>query len=69
MLRALLEALEDGMPPEPHQFYDAAWVACRWADILPLPLLTRQQILELDDGVARLEAIYRFLEQESGTSK
>ena len=68
MLRALLEALEDSMPPEPHQFYDAAWVACRWAEILPLPLITRQQILELDDGVARLEAIYRFLEQESGTS-
>jgi len=68
MLRALLEALEDGMPPEPHRFYDAAWVACRWAEILPLPLVARQQILTLDDGVARLEAIYRFLEQESGTS-
>lgn len=65
MLRALLEALADGMPPEPHRFYDAAWLACRWAELLPLPLAARQQILELDEGVARLEAIYRFLEQES----
>jgi len=66
MLRALLEALEDGMPPEPYRFYDAAWVACRWAELLPLPLAARQQILGLDDGVARLEAIYQFLEQGSG---
>jgi hypothetical protein len=66
MLRALLEALEDGMPPEPHRFYDAAWVADRWAEILPLPMPTRQHILELDEGVARLDAIYRFLERESG---
>lgn len=65
MLRALIEALEDA-PPPPHRFYDAAWVADRWAELLPLPLATRQQILELDDGVARLDAIYRFLEQESG---
>ncbi len=65
MLRALLDALEEARPPEPHRFYDAGWVADRWAELLPLPLLTRQQILELDDGVARLEAIYRFLEQEA----
>jgi len=65
MLRGLIEALEDP-PPQPHRFYDAAWVADRWAELLPLPLATRQQILELDDGVARLDAIYRFLEKESG---
>ncbi|MBA3033936.1 MAG: LON peptidase substrate-binding domain-containing protein [Gammaproteobacteria bacterium] len=63
MLRALIEGLEEGKPPEPHHFYDAAWVADRWAELLPLPLNTRQQLLELDDGVARLEAIYRFLER------
>lgn len=62
MLRALLEALEDP-PPPPHRFYDAAWVADRWAEMLPLPMERRQEILELDDGVARLDAIYRFLEK------
>lgn len=65
MLRALIDALEDP-PPQPHRFYDAAWVADRWAELLPLPLATRQKILELDDGVARLDAIYHFLEEESG---
>jgi hypothetical protein len=65
MLRALLEALEESMPPKPHRFFDAAWVADRWAEILPLPLTLRQEMLEMDDGVARLDAIYRFLEEES----
>lgn len=65
MLRALLEALEEGMPPPPHRFYDAAWVADRWAEMLPFSMARRQEILELDDGVARLDAIYRFLEQDN----
>ena len=65
MLRGLIEALEDP-PPPPHRFYDAAWVADRWAELLPLPLELHQQMLEMDDGVARLDAIYRFLEQEAG---
>ncbi|MDP1605751.1 MAG: LON peptidase substrate-binding domain-containing protein [Rhodocyclaceae bacterium] len=63
MLRALLEGLEEVKPPAPHRFYDAAWVADRWAELLPLPLATHQQLLELDDGAARLDAIYRFLER------
>lgn len=63
MLRALIEGLEEAKPPQPYHFYDAAWVADRWAELLPLPLQKRQQLLELNDGVARLEAIYRFLEQ------
>lgn len=65
MLRALLAALEEA-PPRPHRFYDAAWVADRWAEMLPLPLARRQEILELGDGVARLDAIYRFLEEDAG---
>jgi Lon protease-like protein len=64
MLRSLLEALEQE-PPQTHRFYDAAWVADRWAEMLPLPMDLRQQMLEMDDGVARLDAIYRFLEEDS----
>lgn len=62
MLRVLIGELES-QPPQPHRYYDAAWVADRWAELLPLPLPQRQEILELDDGVARLDAIYRFLEK------
>lgn len=62
MLRSLLDALEQE-PPQPHRFFDAAWVADRWAEMLPLPMELRQKMLALDDGVARLDAIYRFLEE------
>lgn len=62
MLRSLIEALETP-PPQPYRFYDAGWVADRWAELLPLPMEKRQELLELDDGVARLDAIYHFLEQ------
>ncbi|MDX9994729.1 MAG: LON peptidase substrate-binding domain-containing protein [Rhodocyclaceae bacterium] len=65
MLRGLIDALEDA-PPQPYRFFDAAWVADRWAELLPLPLELRQRVLEMDDGIARLDAIYRFLEQEAG---
>lgn len=65
MLRALIEALEAG-PPQPHRYFDAAWVADRWAEMLPVPLSLRQRILEMDAGVARLDAIYRFLEEDGG---
>ena len=65
MLRGLIDALEDA-PPQPYRFFDAAWVADRWAELLPLPLELRQRVLEMDDGIARLDAIYRFLEQETG---
>lgn len=62
ILRALIEALADP-PPQPYRFYDAAWVADRWAEMLPLPMARHQELLELDDGVVRLDTIYRFLEQ------
>ena len=62
MLRALLDALENS-PPKPHRFLDAAWVADRWAEILPMPLSERQHLLELDNGVERLLVIQRFLDE------
>ena len=65
MLRGLLEALEEDMPPKPHRFYDAGWVADRWAELLPIPLLLRQNMLEMNDGIKRLDAIYHFLEEKS----
>lgn len=63
MLRALVDALEEIQTPKPHRFYDATWVAYRWAELLPLPREARQRLLELDDGAARLDTIYRFLEE------
>lgn len=36
---------------------DAAWVACRMAELLPIEMKRKQQLLELDDPVAQLAVV------------
>jgi Lon protease-like protein len=38
-------------------FTDAAWVGCRWAEILPLSLADRLGLLELEDPLVRLSKL------------
>jgi Lon protease-like protein len=47
----------------PHEFRDAAWVGYRLAEILPVPLIAKQKLLELTDSLQRLAILQRFLEQ------
>jgi Lon protease-like protein len=47
---------------EPHAFDDAAWVGYRLTEILPVPLLAKQKLLELTDSLGRLSILQRFLE-------
>ncbi len=47
--------------PEPYRLDSSAWVGSRLAEILPLPPAARQRLLELDDGVQRLERISELL--------
>lgn len=62
LLRELVENLE-APPPKPHRFYDAGWVADRYAELLPLPTDLAQRLLETESGGERLLAIRRFLEE------
>lgn len=64
LLRAVVDDLGDRGPPKPHRFFDAAWVGYRWCEVLPIPLLARQKLLELEDSVSRLQIIFRFLAQK-----
>ena len=63
LLRAVVEDLGERGPPAPHRFFDAGWVGYRWCEVLPIPLLARQKLLELEDNISRLEIIARYLEQ------
>ena len=56
--------LDQGKPvfAEPHAFDDAAWVSYRLTEILPVPLVAKQKLLELTDSLARLSILQRFLE-------
>jgi Lon protease-like protein len=60
----LLERLIGERPAlfaEPHRLDSSAWVAGRLAELLPLPLELKQELLELATGEARLERISRLL--------
>jgi Lon protease-like protein len=64
LLRAVMDDLGARAPPQPHRYYDSDWVGYRWCEVLPIPLLARQRLLELEDSISRLEIIVRFLEQK-----
>ncbi len=51
---------------KPFLLDSCAWVGARLAEVLPLPAGARQKLLELDDGVQRLEIIQRLLEESAG---
>ncbi|MBL8479656.1 MAG: LON peptidase substrate-binding domain-containing protein [Sterolibacteriaceae bacterium] len=64
LLRAIIDDLgaASGAPAAPHRFFDAGWLGMRYAEVLPIPLVARQKLLEIEDSIDRLEIIYRFLE-------
>ncbi len=72
----LRQALEQ--PAHPYtgmtkNYDDARWVGCRLAELLPFKLSFKQELLELDDPVQRLERISFVLEnlaiEQSGQSE
>jgi hypothetical protein len=54
---------------EPHAFDDASWVGYRLAEILPVPLIAKQKLLELTDSLSRLSILQRFLESRGLAEK
>lgn len=51
--------------PPPHRFDDAAWVGYRFCELLPIPAIARQKLLELEDPASRLEIVFKFLAQRN----
>lgn len=66
-VEALAEAIRklqqhDKLPfAPPWRLDDAGWVANRWCELLPLPLQTKQKLMELDDPVIRLSLVDGWL--------
>ncbi len=63
-LARLVQSLEEKeLPPQemplqgPWQFNDCGWVANRWCELLPLPPQLKQQLMELDNPLVRLELV------------
>jgi len=49
--------------PEPHRYDDAEWVGYRITEVLPIQNLAKKKLLELDDPLARLEILEKYLSQ------
>jgi len=42
---------------EPMRLDDCGWVANRWCELLPLPVQSKQRLMELDNPLVRLELV------------
>lgn len=69
ILKQFLQTLVDqDFPPanlpivEPYQFENAAWVSNRWVELLNLPLLQKQRLMQMDSPILRLELIQDILD-------
>jgi len=56
---------QDSPVIEPYKFEDAAWVANRWVELLDLPLIQKQRLMQLDSPILRLELIHDILDANS----
>ena len=63
LLRLVIADKSGAVFAEPHALGSASWVGYRLSEILPVPLVAKQKLLELDGALPRLEILYRFLEQ------
>ena len=52
---------QSGLFEPPHRLESSSWVSARLAEVLPLPLAAKQELLELSDARARLERINSLL--------
>jgi Lon protease-like protein len=67
LLRAIVADMAGSAPnapATPHRFFDAGWLGMRYAEVLPIPAVAKQKLLEIEDSIDRLEIIYRFLESK-----
>jgi len=49
--------------PESLHLQDCGWVANRWCELLPVPTALRQQLMELENPLLRLELVADVLER------
>lgn len=63
-LGRLIESLKQRSAPQgqlplmpPYRLDDCGWVANRWCELLPLPLKLKQQLMELENPLIRLELV------------
>jgi len=69
VLKVIIEKAGAGLFPAPLDLDDPAWVSWRLAEVLPLELPVRQQLLEIEDTAARLARLRQILIQQAIVSE
>ena len=62
-LRERNPEIPNAITPTPAQLNDCGWVANRWCELLPVPLELKQQLMELQNPLVRLELVGDVLER------
>ena len=50
---------------KPYEYNDAAWVSNRWVELLDLPLIQKQRLMQIDSPIVRLELIHDAINQHT----
>lgn len=61
LLQLIAQDAGEKVISRPYALDDAAWVGYRYAEILPIPAIARQRLLELEDADLRLAIIHQYL--------
>jgi Lon protease-like protein len=63
LARAIGALKNQGSEPflAPYRFDDAGWVANRWCELLPIPAMAKQRLMELPDALVRLKLVDEYL--------
>ncbi|HJQ62627.1 MAG TPA: LON peptidase substrate-binding domain-containing protein [Burkholderiales bacterium] len=65
VLKVIIEKAGAGHFPSPLRLEDPAWVSYRLAEVLPLDMAVRQQLLEMEEPAARLARLHGILVQQA----
>jgi len=63
LLQLIIADAGETKVPLPHVLGDSSWVGYRYAELLPIPPLARQRLLELEDAELRLTIIQAYLQE------
>jgi len=63
LLRKIIAQLEPPYTTMPAHYDNLEWVSARLCEFLPMPLDYKQQLLESDDVISRIEQLYMMMQQ------
>ena len=69
LLKAAIEDRAARLIEAPYRLDSSSWVSARLTEILPVPLLAKQRLMELTDSLQRLEILHKFLSQHGLTGR